>query len=179
MASYTGPLGSLVSHLKGRIGEAFVEALLRRANYSVTRVGREAHLPSLMKTGPTPYLPDFLAWRGESTSGSSERAQLYSILAVEVKYRRRPEFFLADEAAEVFDEAVDHWPNFRVVLVTDKPDDNGSCFQVLRRDKTGRIECLDITNAGLDVYPSTAAVFSHLLKQIFLSLNEGISDEGT
>ena len=173
-----GPLTDLLNHLKGRIGEAFVEALLRRANYSVSRVGREAHLPSLIKVGPTAYMPDFLAWREEPISGPSGSTQLFSIVAVEVKYRRQPERFLADEAPKVFDEAADHWPNFCVVLVSDNPEVDRSCFQVLRRDQAGRLECSDIANAGFDVYSSTAAMFSLLLKQVFHSLNDGVSAEG-
>ena len=173
-----GHLTDLVNHLKGRIGEAFVEALLRRANYSVSHVGREAHLPSLIKAGPTTYMPDFLAWREERNSGPSGSTQLFSIVAVEVKYRRQPERFLTDEAPKVFDEAGDHWPNFCVVLVTDNPEGGCSCFQVLRRDQTRRVECTDIANAGFDVYSTTAAMFSLLLKQVFHSLNEGVPAEG-
>jgi hypothetical protein len=166
-----GPLTDLINHLKGRIGEAFVEALLRRANYSVSRVGREAHLPSLIKVGPTAYMPDFLAWREEPNSGPSGSTQLFSIVAVEVKYRRQPERFITDEAPKVFDEAADHWPNFCVVLVTDNPEGDSSCFQVLRRDQALRLECADIADAGFDVYSTTAAMFSALLRQVYQALS--------
>src|SRR3989338_200193 len=59
--------------------------------------------PILIKAGPTTYMPDFLAWRKEPISGSSGSTQLFSIVAVEVKYRRQPERFLAEEAHKVFD----------------------------------------------------------------------------
>ncbi len=76
MAGVTPSIGHLtdaINHLKGRIGEAFVEALLRRANYSVSRVGREAHVPSLLTVGRTAYMPDFLAWREERIPGPQEK----------------------------------------------------------------------------------------------------------
>lgn len=168
----TGPLTDAINHLKGRVGEAFVEALLRRASFSVSRVGREAHLPSVIKVGPTAYMPDFLAWREERIPGLHGDKQVYNIVAVEVKYRRQPERFLREEAAQVFDAAADHWPNFCVVLVTDNPEDDRSCFQVLRRGQSSRVECVDLADAGFDVFSTTAAMFSLLLKQVFHSLNE-------
>jgi hypothetical protein len=167
-----GPLTEDIDHLKGRIGEAFVEALLRRGNYFVTRVGRETHLPSLMKVGPTTYMPDFLAWREERIPGPQGDKQVYNIVAVEVKYRRQPERFLRDEALQVFDAAQGHWPNFCVVLVTDHPEDDRSCFQVLRRGQGSPFESVDIADAGFNVFPHTAMMFSSLLKQVFHSLNE-------
>ena len=94
MTPAIGPLTDAVNHLKGRIGEAFVEALLRRANYSVSRVGREAHLPSLLKAGPTAYMPDFLAWREERIPGpqgdrSTEPSRLSSGASFGTAMRRR------------------------------------------------------------------------------------------
>lgn len=114
MTPAPGPLADAVNHLKGRIGEAFVEALLRRANYSVSRIGRETYLPSLLKMGRTPYTPDFLAWREEHLPGPQGDRSVYNILAVEVKYRSQPERFLREEAPQVFDAAQDDWPNFCV-----------------------------------------------------------------
>ncbi len=167
-----GPFTEDIDHLKGRIGEAFVEALLRRGNYFVTRVGREAHLPSLIKVGPTTYMPDFLAWREERMPGRQGEKQVYNIVAVEVKYRRQSERFLRDEASQVLDAAQDRWPNFCVVLVTDNPEGDRSCFRVLRRGQSSSFESVDIADAGFDVFPHTATMFSSLLKQVFHSLNE-------
>jgi len=159
-----GPLTDLINHLKGRIGEAFVEALLRRANYSVSRVGREAHLPSLIKVGPTAYMPDFLAWREERIPGPQGDRSIYDILAIEVKYRSQPERFLNEEAPKGFDAVQDDWPNFCVILVSDQFRDDRSCFQVLRRGASETAEPIDIATAGLDVFPTTAAMFSALLR---------------
>ena len=167
-----GPLTEAINHLKGRTGEAFVETLLRRGKYFVMRVGREAHLPSFVKVGPTTYMPDFLAWREELIPGPQGDKQVYNIVAVEVKYRRQPERFLRDEASKVFDAAQDHWPNFCVVVVTDNPEGERSCFQVLRQGQSSPFESVDIADAGFDVFPHTATMFSSLLTQVFHSLNE-------
>ena len=171
MTPAIGPLTDAINHLKGRIGEAFVEALLRRANYSVSRVGREAHLPSLLKAGPTAYMADFLAWREERIPGPQGDRSVYNILAVEVKYRSQPERFLREEAPQVFDAAQDGWPNFCVILVSDQFRDDRSCFQVLRRGASGAVEPIDIVSAGLDVFPTTAAMFSALLRQVYQALS--------
>src|SRR5947207_15709427 len=64
-----GAVRADISLLKGRIGEGFVEAILRRAWYFVARVGRETQMPRLMKSGTDTYLPDLLAWRKENTGG--------------------------------------------------------------------------------------------------------------
>jgi hypothetical protein len=48
----------------------------------------------------------------------------------------------------------------------------GTSRQALRRDQSRRLECLDIAEAGLNVFSSTAAMFSLLLKQVFHALNE-------
>lgn len=61
-----GAVRADISLLKGRIGEGFVEAILRRAGYFVARVGRETQMPRLMKSGTDTYLPDLLAWRQEN-----------------------------------------------------------------------------------------------------------------
>jgi len=169
-----GPLTDAINHLKGRIGEAFVEALLRRANYSVSRVGRETQLPSLIKAGPTTYMPDFLAWREERIPGPQGDRSVYNILAVEVKYRSQPERFLKEQAPHVFDTVQDDWPNFCVILVSDHFQDDRSCFQVLRRGPSPAIESVDIAGAGLDVFSTTAAIFSTLLRQVFQALSGAI-----
>ena len=47
-------------YLKGRIAEAFVESIFRRAGYTVSRVGRESQVHRLVKLGADEFLPDFL-----------------------------------------------------------------------------------------------------------------------
>lgn len=161
-----------INDLKGRIGEAFVEAILRRANYFMARVGRETHVPRVMKAGPDAYMPDFLAWREERIASAQGDKPLFSVLAVEAKYRADPEEFVRRRAPKILADAHEHWPNFCVILVTDHPEDNRSCFQVLRYDPSSLLESVDLADAGLDVFPSTVAVFSTLLKEVFRALSE-------
>src|SRR6266567_4430838 len=44
--------------LKGRIGEAFVESILRRAGYKVSRIGRESQVQQMLRTGISEFLLD-------------------------------------------------------------------------------------------------------------------------
>jgi len=89
-----GAVRADISLLKGRIGEGFVEAILRRAGYFVARVGRETQMPRLMRSGTDTYLPDLLAWRQENTGGEQGDTPLYRFVAVEVKYRWNPDELL-------------------------------------------------------------------------------------
>src|SRR5215472_11839561 len=50
-------------NLKGRVGEALVENILRRAGYKVARVGRESQVQHMLRTGISEFLPDFLVWK--------------------------------------------------------------------------------------------------------------------
>src|SRR2546428_6400355 len=61
----SGAVRADISLLRGRIGEGFVEAILRRAGHFVARVGRETQMPRLLRSGTDTYLPDLLAWRPE------------------------------------------------------------------------------------------------------------------
>src|SRR5256886_7085711 len=76
-----GAVRADISLLKGRIGEGFVEAILRRAGYFVARVGRETQMPRLMESGTDTYLPDLLAWRQENTGGEQGDTPLYWFVA--------------------------------------------------------------------------------------------------
>src|SRR5437667_12005635 len=71
--------------LKGRIGEAFVESILRRAGYKVSRIGRESQVQQMLRTGISEFLPDFLIWKQVDRTGGD--ASLNRVLSVEVKYR--------------------------------------------------------------------------------------------
>ena len=52
--------GGELEALKGRIAEAFVEAIFRRAGYRVSRSGRESQSLRLLRIGADSFLPDFL-----------------------------------------------------------------------------------------------------------------------
>lgn len=118
-----------LSTLKGRIGEAFVETVLRQAFYKVSRLGRESQLQHMFKNRKSEFLPDFLVWKGVGTS--SEGAPLHRILCVEVKYRANVQEYLRQFGAELLSNIGEDWPELYVIFVTDHPDEGRSCFQLL------------------------------------------------
>src|SRR5437870_12428796 len=91
----SGPLLAPVRHavdissLKGRIGEAFVESILRQSGFKVSRLGRESQVQQLLKTGGSEFLPDFLIWK--PADQSRDGVPLHRLLRVEVKipFQRR------------------------------------------------------------------------------------------
>jgi len=172
-----GAVRADISLLKGRIGEGFVEAILRRAGYFVARVGRETQLPRLMKSGTDTYLPDLLAWRQENTGGEQGDTPLYRFVAVEVKYRWNPDDLLRRPVPLELADAHRQWPDFRVVLVTDHPPEGRSCFQVVRWNDAGVAESEDLVNAGLDIYQGTIDIFSALLKEVFRVLSDATAGD--
>ncbi len=56
-----------LNNIKGRIDEALVESIFRRAEFKMTRFGRESDLRGMMKTGKDEsFTPDFLAMKRTS-----------------------------------------------------------------------------------------------------------------
>src|SRR5437879_8545598 len=89
-----------ISSLKGRIGEAFVESILRQSGFKVSRLGRESQVQQLLKTGVSEFLPDFLLWK--PADQSRDGLPLHRILSVEVKYRYNVEEYLRRFGYEAF-----------------------------------------------------------------------------
>src|SRR5207245_8499045 len=81
-----------ISSLKGRIGEAFVESILRQSGFKVSRLGRESQVQQLLKNGGGEFLPDFLIWK--PADQSNDGLPLHRLLSVEVKYRSNVEEYL-------------------------------------------------------------------------------------
>ena len=71
-----------VNQLKGRMAEALVEGIFKRAQYMVARVARETQVSALMRTGQS--VPDFVVWKALDEPSLGHRS--YLLLAVEVKY---------------------------------------------------------------------------------------------
>jgi hypothetical protein len=94
--------------LKGRIAEALVESILRRAGYQVSRLGRESQVHRLIKVGADEFLPDFLVWK--PVSGDAMDRHLHRLLTVEVKYRANLIEFLRRHAPAVLAEIKEQWP---------------------------------------------------------------------
>lgn len=153
--------------LKGRIGEAFVESIFRRAGYKVSRLGRESQVQQMLKTGSSEFLPDFLVWK--SVEQADDAAPLRRLFNVEVKYRHDVRDFLQRFGGELLTDAGEQWPDLYVVLVTDDPEPGRSCFQVLDlRARDARLVPIDLCDVGeLEIYRSTVEEYESLVKQMF------------
>jgi hypothetical protein len=155
--------------LKGRIGEAFVESILRRAGYKVSRIGRESQVQQMLRTGISEFLPDFLIWKQIDRTGGAP--SLSRVLSVEVKYRHDIPDFLQRYGGEFLLDVAEQWPELYVILVTDNPEPTRSCFQVI--DLRGYCPDAPLTTADLhdlpvlDIYRSTVEEYEGLVKQVF------------
>ncbi|HEV8531168.1 MAG TPA: hypothetical protein VGT00_07125 [Methylomirabilota bacterium] len=155
--------------LKGRIGEAFVESIFRRAGYKVSRIGRESQVQQMLRTGISEFLPDFLVWKSvEQTGGATS---LNRTLTVEVKYRYNIPEFLQRFGGDFLLDVAEQWPELYVILVTDNPEPHRSCFQAI--DLRGyRPQALVTTSdlhalPTLDIYRSTVEEYEGLVKEVF------------
>jgi hypothetical protein len=119
-----------VNTLKGRIAEAFVEGILRRAGYQVALVGRESRIQHLLKIGRDQFLPDFLVWKPVDDSSSSWPP--CRLAGIEVKYRHDIGAYLRRDFASESVKIAAQWPELYFVLVTDQPEPGRSCFQAIR-----------------------------------------------
>jgi hypothetical protein len=153
------------NHLKGRIAEAIVEAIFRRAGYVVSRSGRETQVQRLLKIGGDAFLPDFLIRKPVNRDGTAR--PLHRLVPIEVKYRRYVDAFLRRHGRELFNGIAHHWPDLYLIFVTDNPEPDRSCFQVvdfIQRD----IVLQDLhTVADLDIYERTAHEYESLVRQLF------------
>jgi hypothetical protein len=156
--------------LKGRIGAAFVENILRRAGYQVSRLGRDSQTQRLLKIGDDEFLPDFLVWKKLNGRPDSERF-LHRLLMIEVKYQASLGEYLRRDADAVFSQVKEQWPELHFVFVTDNPEPARSCFQVvdlLEYRPDHPIQTVDLHRLRmLDIYPSTVAEYETLVRQIF------------
>jgi hypothetical protein len=155
-----------VNGLKGRIAEAFVEAIFRRAGYTVSRVGRESQVHRLVKIGSDEFLPDFLV-RKQVRRDDTGRP-LHRLLPVEVKYRRNVDAFLRRYGKEFFGRLSEQWPDLCVVFVTDEPSAGRSCFQIV---EFGARRPVGLQNLhaipDLDIYETTVREYESLVREIF------------
>jgi hypothetical protein len=152
--------------LKGRIGEAFVESIFRRAGYKVSRLGRESQVQQMLKTGSSEFLPDFLVWKAVEANDAAPLARMFN---VEVKYRRDLPKFLQRFAGGLLADVVEQWRDLYVVLVTDDPEHGRSCFQVLKlRDREAGLVPVNLWEVEeLGIYRSTVEEYEDLVKQVF------------
>jgi hypothetical protein len=167
--------GGEIEGLKGRIAEAFVESIFRRAGYRVSRAGRESPLQRPLRVGSDEFLPDFLLHQpaGATPTGRPH----HRLLPVEVKYRASVEEFLRGHGDDLLARLGERWPELCVVLVTDHPAAGRSCFQVL--DVAVARPGAPLTTVDLhlvhdfDIYLTTAREYEALVRQIFPLLRLG------
>ncbi len=158
-----------INLLKGRMAEALVEGIFKRAGYTVARVGRETQMPSLLRAGRTEFMPDFVVWRALDEPSLGHHS--YRLLAVEVKYRADLEGYLRRESLSRSAEATRQWPELYEVVVTDRPEPGRSCFQAIH--VSAQIEdtppvTLDLHQVtGLDIYRKTVEEYEGLVREIF------------
>jgi len=105
-----------VNDLKGRVAEALVESILRRAAYRVARVGRESQVHGLVKIGPGDVAPDFLVWR-QIPEGESAQP-LHRLFPIDVKYRSNLREFVRKELEPLVAKVGDQWPELYCIVVT-------------------------------------------------------------
>jgi hypothetical protein len=149
-----------LSNLKGRIAEAFVESIFRRAGYRVSRAGRESLKGE--------FLPDFLVRR--AVDRPDGQRTLHQLVPVEVRYRRKLGVFLQERGAALVKRLAPHWPDLCFVFVTDEPDEGRSCFQVLDLGADGvrTVDLHEVTE--LDIFRTTVQEYEALVRQVFVLL---------
>jgi hypothetical protein len=167
MGSRTRPHSSeLTTHLKGRIAEAFVEAIFRRAGYWVSRVGRESQPERLIKIGTDEFLPDFLIRKPVAREGGER--PLHRLLPVEVKYRHDVPRYLRDYGQQLMESVAPAWPDLCFIFVTDDPEPPRSCFQIVDLWSGSTTESRDLhTVTDLGIYESTVREYEGLVREIF------------
>jgi hypothetical protein len=162
-----------VNDLKGRIAEALVESIFRRAGYRVARVGRESQVPGLMKVGSSEFAPDFLVWK--QARGPQPSLPLHHLFPIEVKYRSNLREFVRKELEPLVARMRDQWPRLYCIVITDSPDSDRSCFQAFELNN-GVSETapalVDLHElAHLDIFSTTIEEYEGLVKDIFALLN--------
>jgi hypothetical protein len=161
--------GDPISRLKGRMAEALIEAVFKRAKYTVARVGRETQRPALVRIGRIEFMPDFVVWRtlDEPSLGQCS----YRLLAIEVKYRADLEDYLRRDPPSRSAEVAQQWPELYEIIVTDRPQSGRSCFQAVHVSArpTGTTPVtLDLHLVpGLDIYRRTVEEYEGLVREIF------------
>ena len=167
--------GGEVEGLKGRIAEAFVESIFRRAGYRVSRTGRDSPPLHAVKLGVHEFVPDFFVHKptGETPAGRAR----HRLIPIEVRYEARVEDFLVGQADGWVSTLRARWPELCIVFVTDHPASGRSCFQVLDVAVASTGEPLATVDLhyvhDFDVYLTTAQEYEALVRQIYPLLRLG------
>ena len=154
--------------LKGRIAEALVEGIFRRAGYQAAHVGRERHSHRRARARGVALTPGMLVWK--QTEGRGSLPPLHRLAAVEVKYRADVERALPREMVRLAKARAD-WRDLYLIFVTDHPAPGRACFQVVD-PRHGPPEhawaTMDLHDlVDLDIYWKTIEEYASLVKLIF------------
>ncbi|MGH7317260.1 MAG: hypothetical protein ACREJS_13475 [Candidatus Rokuibacteriota bacterium] len=156
-----------IKRLKGRMAEALVEGIFKRAQYVVARVARETQVSALMRTGRN--VPDFVVWRALDEPSLGHRS--YLLLAIEVKYCADLEDHPRRAAPARSPEVALQWPELYEILVTDRPEPGRSCFQATHVSilpPAAPPATLDLHLVpGLDIYRRTVEEYEGLVREVF------------
>lgn len=156
-----------ISLLKGRMAEALVEGIFKRARYMVARVARATQVSALMRTGQS--VPDFVVWKALDEPSLGHRS--YLLLAIEVKYCADLDDYLRHETPARSPEVALQWPELYEILVTDRPELGRSCFQavhvsILPPAAGPSTRDLHLV-PGLDIYRRTVVEYEGLVREVF------------
>ncbi len=156
-----------IARLKGRMSEALVEGIFKRAQYMVARVARETQVSALMRTGRS--VPDFVVWKALDEPSLGHRS--YLLLAIEVKYCANLGDYLRREAPARSPEVALQWPELYEILVTDRPAAGRSCFQAIHVSilpPAAPPASVDLHLVpGLDIYRRTVEEYEGLVREVF------------
>jgi hypothetical protein len=155
---------------KGRIAEALVESIFRRARYDVDAY-RATDGPG--RRARDDVAPDFRVVLPARDGADERRERL-----VAVRYRTSIDQFLSvgtqRGARSRFAVARRQWPELLVVLVTERPERGRSCFQALALDalEAGQpLRTLDLDDVDeLQLYAHNIADHDELVRRIFAML---------
>jgi hypothetical protein len=135
---------------KTRVAEALVESIFRRARYEIRPWARATGAP--LRIGRDDFSPHF----GVKAAGDGAE------YLIEVRYHPHIEQFLAVESQRaersLFQMARRQWPDLHFVLVTDRPESDRSCFQVVPLSTfTPGTPCRSVDLAALEEF----GIFAH------------------
>ncbi|MEK6666209.1 MAG: hypothetical protein AAB016_07755 [candidate division NC10 bacterium] len=160
--------------IKGRIAEALVESIFRRALYRMTRFGKESDLRGILKLGKDEdFAPDFFALK--ENLALREAPGVYQTFMIEVKYRADlPRYLALQErggAKSLLAKSKAKWPNLYVIFVTDRPGEGRSCFQALELrsyEPGGPVKTEPLYEMpALEIYPNNVIEHEELVRQLF------------
>jgi len=156
-----------INLLKGRMSEALVEGIFKRAQYMVARVARETQVSALMRTGQS--VPDFVVWKSLDEPSLGHRS--YLLLAIDVKYCTNLDDYLRRDTPARSPEVALQWPELYEILVTDRPELGRSCFQAVHVSilpPAAAPSTLDLHLVpGLDIYRRTVEEYEGLVREVF------------